>query len=330
MRTGRNEPCPCGSGRKYKHCCLPADERAGREEKAPVSGFRRGWAQPEIAQWPIVRAVAPVEAVWRATGLGSAGIFRRRPDGRLAWVLFKLDLCARGIDMAMGKPDDEATDIDALLADLRDVIPPFADAPAELSARYIWGAWAFAEAEGMGFPPAEIGPWLRAVPTPTGGEEEWLADFEEELTPAPLFEITDSLQGIAVPNEREVAVPTQVRLHASAPVAVADALRASHPDRKGYRFIPATPPVQKGVPCFELARPLPRGPRSGMPARGDLQIQGFVLVDGEHIEALAATLSMAARLMDRLRETLGCEVELETVRWETQTPKEQFTWQRAG
>ncbi|HNJ08571.1 MAG TPA: SEC-C metal-binding domain-containing protein [Plasticicumulans sp.] len=20
-RPGRNEPCPCGSGRKYKHCC---------------------------------------------------------------------------------------------------------------------------------------------------------------------------------------------------------------------------------------------------------------------------------------------------------------------
>ena len=22
MRTGRNDPCPCGSGRKYKPCCL--------------------------------------------------------------------------------------------------------------------------------------------------------------------------------------------------------------------------------------------------------------------------------------------------------------------
>src|SRR5256885_6319246 len=22
MRVGRNDPCPCGSGRKYKHCCL--------------------------------------------------------------------------------------------------------------------------------------------------------------------------------------------------------------------------------------------------------------------------------------------------------------------
>ena len=25
-RTGRNEPCPCGSGRKYKHCCIEKDQ----------------------------------------------------------------------------------------------------------------------------------------------------------------------------------------------------------------------------------------------------------------------------------------------------------------
>jgi hypothetical protein len=24
MKTGRNDPCPCGSGKKYKHCCLSA------------------------------------------------------------------------------------------------------------------------------------------------------------------------------------------------------------------------------------------------------------------------------------------------------------------
>jgi hypothetical protein len=28
-KIGRNEPCPCGSGKKYKHCCLPLDQ-AGR------------------------------------------------------------------------------------------------------------------------------------------------------------------------------------------------------------------------------------------------------------------------------------------------------------
>lgn len=31
MKTGRNEPCPCGSGRKYKKCCLAKDEAAARE-----------------------------------------------------------------------------------------------------------------------------------------------------------------------------------------------------------------------------------------------------------------------------------------------------------
>jgi hypothetical protein len=26
MTPGRNDPCPCGSGRKYKHCCLRSAE----------------------------------------------------------------------------------------------------------------------------------------------------------------------------------------------------------------------------------------------------------------------------------------------------------------
>lgn len=25
-KIGRNHPCPCGSGKKYKHCCLPAQQ----------------------------------------------------------------------------------------------------------------------------------------------------------------------------------------------------------------------------------------------------------------------------------------------------------------
>jgi len=25
VKVGRNDPCPCGSGRKYKHCCLDAN-----------------------------------------------------------------------------------------------------------------------------------------------------------------------------------------------------------------------------------------------------------------------------------------------------------------
>jgi hypothetical protein len=30
-KTGRNDPCPCGSGQKYKRCCLEKDQAAERQ-----------------------------------------------------------------------------------------------------------------------------------------------------------------------------------------------------------------------------------------------------------------------------------------------------------
>ncbi|MDR1703808.1 MAG: SEC-C domain-containing protein, partial [Clostridiales bacterium] len=32
MKTGRNEPCPCGSGKKYKHCCYQKNHDNSNEE----------------------------------------------------------------------------------------------------------------------------------------------------------------------------------------------------------------------------------------------------------------------------------------------------------
>jgi hypothetical protein len=34
QHLGRNDPCHCGSGRKYKHCCLVTDEAAARAARA--------------------------------------------------------------------------------------------------------------------------------------------------------------------------------------------------------------------------------------------------------------------------------------------------------
>ncbi len=38
-RVGRNDPCPCGSGRKYKHCCLRGETAA----KSEVISRDRAW-----------------------------------------------------------------------------------------------------------------------------------------------------------------------------------------------------------------------------------------------------------------------------------------------
>ena len=33
QKLGRNDPCPCGSGKKYKHCCgAPQAAQQGRRE----------------------------------------------------------------------------------------------------------------------------------------------------------------------------------------------------------------------------------------------------------------------------------------------------------
>jgi len=33
-QTGRNDPCPCGSGKKYKRCCLARDQQADSAARA--------------------------------------------------------------------------------------------------------------------------------------------------------------------------------------------------------------------------------------------------------------------------------------------------------
>jgi len=56
-KIGRNDPCPCGSGKKYKKCCLPKDEEKElREDEAelrsqsllPKDRFEEGGAQDTL------------------------------------------------------------------------------------------------------------------------------------------------------------------------------------------------------------------------------------------------------------------------------------------
>jgi len=35
--VGRNDPCPCGSGRKYKNCCMRKEQAAGSRQQTADS-----------------------------------------------------------------------------------------------------------------------------------------------------------------------------------------------------------------------------------------------------------------------------------------------------
>ena len=49
-KTGRNEPCPCGSGKKYKQCCLEKDEAAARAAR-PAQPAAPPARRPSLASY---------------------------------------------------------------------------------------------------------------------------------------------------------------------------------------------------------------------------------------------------------------------------------------
>jgi len=68
VRVGRNDPCPCGSGRKYKQCCLPKDEAAAAVARAKAAEDAATPApETESVTTASTRAPKPrTEQPWRA------------------------------------------------------------------------------------------------------------------------------------------------------------------------------------------------------------------------------------------------------------------------
>src|ERR1700728_2138566 len=56
-------------------------------------------AMGDVRSWPIVHAYVPIPDVFRATGFGSAGIIRARPDGKWISAYFAIGLLDEGIKM---------------------------------------------------------------------------------------------------------------------------------------------------------------------------------------------------------------------------------------
>lgn len=67
-RPGRNEPCHCGSGRKYKQCCLAKDEAADAKKRAEAATEQTAAAPVET---PAVAPKRPprheTQQPWKAT-----------------------------------------------------------------------------------------------------------------------------------------------------------------------------------------------------------------------------------------------------------------------
>jgi hypothetical protein len=62
MKLGRNDPCHCGSGRKYKHCHYEEDRAAEAKALAEAAEARRAEAEAESAEDAAEEAAADTPA----------------------------------------------------------------------------------------------------------------------------------------------------------------------------------------------------------------------------------------------------------------------------
>ncbi len=64
-RPGRNEPCHCGSGRKYKHCCLEKDNAEAGAARVKAATESAAHASETAAPAPARAAKHQTEQPWK-------------------------------------------------------------------------------------------------------------------------------------------------------------------------------------------------------------------------------------------------------------------------
>lgn len=72
--VGRNDPCHCGSGRKYKHCCLEKDEAKARTARAKAAAKAGKAAPPAEEAPPAKKPPKPrTEQPWKRSAINTHG-----------------------------------------------------------------------------------------------------------------------------------------------------------------------------------------------------------------------------------------------------------------
>jgi tetratricopeptide (TPR) repeat protein len=102
MNPGRNDPCPCGSGKKYKKCCGKFESSPPTlpgQQKANAASMRASANTPPTAQIELNQLVALFNAGHHAeVERHACSLLGRHPDSGFAWKVLSASLLMQGKD----------------------------------------------------------------------------------------------------------------------------------------------------------------------------------------------------------------------------------------
>lgn len=110
-QVGRNDPCPCGSGKKYKKCCLDKDQESSR------STWRSAWSYAECRHlikssedYPVAQCL--INADWEESGMARIAVTRRQDDGNFILGVYLVDTYCLGVKNAFCNAQVTMSEID--------------------------------------------------------------------------------------------------------------------------------------------------------------------------------------------------------------------------
>lgn len=93
-KLGRNEPCHCGSGKKYKKCCATKDEES-RPKKLFFEHATKIYMVLSADRYPVERCL--INDNWKKSRLAQIVVTREMEPGLLLFGVFLVDLGCLGV-----------------------------------------------------------------------------------------------------------------------------------------------------------------------------------------------------------------------------------------
>ena len=98
MNPGRNDPCPCGSGKKYKKCCtgkLDSSQSLPLRQRGPVAGARKSGPSPDELHQLVAMFGAGHHAELESR---ARMLLERYPEAGFVWKVLGVMLQMQGRD----------------------------------------------------------------------------------------------------------------------------------------------------------------------------------------------------------------------------------------